>query len=1030
EMSHYQGKSLQVPSYNHDGPGDEDSRHSRSGSVHSQAGSARGSIHRGSRPASDAGRPHSQSEPRPTSEAGKQPIAGSFQGSTGDVATVGQGGKWPAAHGFDPARDRDPSKEHAMSGNNNFNKNLDLPPEAYVTKLETPFAQRPGMGSLGKKITLQLNYFPILNMELPDIYLYDLSISPTPVKPEQVIKKCWNTPTWQAKLGTTRSPWIFNKRNLAWSTHKTEDGGLRALLDLDGEYGRTGGRAANKFNFSVRPVSKITMDSLRMYLQGKIAFNTHILECLNFLDHVLREGPSQKMIPIKRNFYSKSRHATPMGDGVIEVLKGIFASLRMSQSINDGKLGLGINVDVANTCFWVAQNFEDLVRNYLGSVDRRWSGVPVNQLANLLQPVMPPGKTKMQVQPSPAFTALRKLAKIKFTVKHRGKTADHKIYTLKRFSFDPSYGEEGSNAKTVKFSKRDGTTISVYDHFQKQYNVRLNHWKLPLIETTRDGFFPMEVCTVELYQRYNYKLDPDQTAKMIKFAVTRPAQRASDIMVNVNELRWNEDPYLKHFKIQVSRTMETAPARVIPNPEVQYKGAKVNPGVSGRWDLRGKVFSEAGTMTLQSFGVVIIDNCVDKAGAEAFMKNFLGVFKGHGGKIAPNAKPVVLECSSASMNLGQVVEKAYQAVGNANKAHPNLIFFILPNKSSINYERIKKSADCRYALVTQCMQAAHVRKNQAQYCSNVAMKVNAKLGGQTCKVATAFKKPTMMIGCDVSHAAPGAQQASMAAITVSMDKDCARYAAAVETNGYRCEILLPQNVRGMFGPLLERWCKTMRCAPEHVFYLRDGVAEGQFAHVMALEVAELRKVLNKVGNNNPKITVMVATKRHHIRFFPKPGDSSSGDRNGNALPGTVVERVVTHPFHYDFYLCSHVAIQGTARPTHYQVIHDEVGYSPDELQKMLYQQCYQYARSTTPVSLHPAIYYAHLASARGRCHENTASSEKDPKTKAQPGHFAKGGNTESSMTRLTESAPLLPCGAHGQAFAVNMEHFKHTMWYI
>lgn len=44
------------------------------------------------------------------------------------------------------------------------------------------------------------------------------------------------------------------------------------------------------------------------------------------------------------------------------------------QSINDGKFGLGINVDVANTCFWVAQNFEDLVRNYLGSVDRRWSG--------------------------------------------------------------------------------------------------------------------------------------------------------------------------------------------------------------------------------------------------------------------------------------------------------------------------------------------------------------------------------------------------------------------------------------------------------------------------------------------------------------------------------------------------------------------------------------------------------------------------------------------------------------------------------
>jgi hypothetical protein len=44
---------------------------------------------------------------------------------------------------------------------------------------------------------------------------------------------------------------------------------------------------------------------------------------------------------------------------------------------------------------------------------------------------------------------------------------------------------------------------------------------------------------------------------------------------------------------------------------------------------------------------------------------------------------------------------------------------------------------------------AHVQKAQPQYCSNVAMKVNAKLGGTTCKVASAknwFTQPTMIIG--------------------------------------------------------------------------------------------------------------------------------------------------------------------------------------------------------------------------------------------------------------------------------------------
>src|ERR1700685_2162656 len=95
-----------------------------------------------------------------------------------------------------------------------------------------------------------------------------------------------------------------------------------------------------------------------------------------------------------------------------------------------------------------------------------------------------------------------------------------------------------------------------------------------------------------------------------------------------------------------------------------------------------------------------------------------------------------------------------------------------------------------------------------------------------------------------------------------------------------------------------------------------------------------------------KFTVVVASKRHHIRFFPK-----AGDKNGNPHPGTLVERDVTHPFEYDFYLNSHSAIQGTARPTHYHVLIDEAKMTANDLQNLIYEHCYQYARSTTPVSI-------------------------------------------------------------------------------
>ena len=81
----------------------------------------------------------------------------------------------------------------------------------------------------------------------------------------------------------------------------------------------------------------------------------------------------------------------------------------------------------------------------------------------------------------------------------------------------------------------------------------------------------------------------------------------------------------------------------------------------------------------------------------------------------------------------------------------------------------------------------------------------------------------------------------------------------------------------------------------------------------------------------------------------------AADKNGNPVPGTLVEHDVTHPFENDIYLCSHVAIQGTARPTHYHMLMDEADVPVEKFQKMLYEHCYQYQRATTPVSLCKSI---------------------------------------------------------------------------
>ena len=71
------------------------------------------------------------------------------------------------------------------------------------------------------------------------------------------------------------------------------------------------------------------------------------------------------------------------------------------------------------------------------------------------------------------------------------------------------------------------------------------------------------------------------------------------------------------------------------------------------------------------------------------------------------------------------------------------------------------------------------------------MKFNAKLGGVTARASgprPSIAQGTVVMGADVSHASPGAQTPSIAAITMSMDKDAIRFAGAVETNGFRNEV--------------------------------------------------------------------------------------------------------------------------------------------------------------------------------------------------------------------------------------------------
>ena len=853
--------------------------------------------------------------------------------------------------------------------------------------------------------------------------------------------------------------WLFDGKKLAWAPACPERGELRCKVDLDKAERKPGEpvRPGAEFHVVIRKTTEVSLSALRGYLERKIDFSNPVIQALNFVDHLIRQGPSERLLGIKRNFYDFAEKGRPLqNDRIVEVHKGLYASIRLSDNLRTGGAGLALNCDVANTVFWIGGlSMDNVVVNFLGTCDARFQRItPGAELSRALAPVR---RSDGNWESSEAFKHLRKLRKLRFKVAHKGRKEVDKVHIAHDFTFDASKGNEGSNARNNRFTWND-ETVSIYDYYAKKYQVWLKYPGLPLIETGKRGLMPMELCYIEPQQRYNFKLNPKQTESMIKIAVTRPPQRRSDIEQKIRMLNLNGDKYLNAYGVKFEQGFTQTPARILAAPSVDFKKGQQKPGFSGRWRLdQGDIkFWKPNSCPLKDWGILVMDGCIQNENQlKAFGDKFKSIFIRHGG-VSPSAPILINPPGNVRSNGANAVQFAVEKIFKDKGNYPQLLFIVVGQKNSPHYERVKKNADCRFGILSQVVQSSHVVNDagNSQYISNVCMKVNAKLGGSTSrtvsphKAATYFppNRKTMIIGVDVSHAAPGGKTASVAAMTMNCDADANRYAAACETNGYREETVTSSNMQKFFSQLSAVWRKNHGNGfPQHIIYFRDGVAENHFSLILDKEIEEIRRFFRERNIPVPKMTVIIATKRHHIRFFPGPDQrSKGGDRNGNSKPGLIVEREVTHPFLFDFYLNSHVAIQGTARPVHYYVILDEAQCPVNELQRMIYHQCYSYVRSTTPVSIHPAIYYAHLAGSRARFHENIATSEgfrhggkghemlRDKVAKGQsvgPGGSMKG----------LEAPPLIELGGNVAPEKLNgmrpgeaqiRQFIRETMWFI
>jgi eukaryotic translation initiation factor 2C len=138
---------------------------------------------------------------------------------------------------------------------------------------------------------------------------------------------------------------------------------------------------------------------------------------------------------------------------------------------------------------------------------------------------------------------------------------------------------------------------------------------------------------------------------------------------------------------------------------------------------------------------------------------------------------------------------------------------------------------------------------------------------------------------------------------------------------------------------LNDWVAHHRNSPTIILYYRDGVSVNQYDEVIEKELPSIQAAVTRLTAQLDKpvldvnMIAVILAKRHSMHFFPR--QEKNAVNNGNCRPGYLVYSMVMSPHYPNFYLQSHNGIKGTARSTHYFVLHNGIDMSTVELEDLL-----------------------------------------------------------------------------------------------
>ncbi|CAA7061275.1 unnamed protein product [Microthlaspi erraticum] len=766
------------------------------------------------------------------------------------------------------------------------------------------------------------------------------------------------------------------------------------------DFPKTDESRAKSYTFTTKQVSELKLRDLKEYMTGGSSLNPR--DVLQGMDVVMKEHPSKCMITVGKCFFDRK----PEDDFNF----GVAPAKGYRHALKPTAQGLSLCLDYSVLAFRKAMSVVDYLMLYFGLRDlRQFNRRDVEE----------------------------ELVGLKVTVTHRKNKQKLTIVGL---------GKKATKDETFDLIDQEGNEpprkIFIVEYFRVKYGKDIVHKDVPCLDLGKNGrqnLVPMEFCELvegQIYPKEN--LDKNSALWLKQLSLVNPQTRKDNILKMINS---RDGPsggeIITNFGIDVETEMTRVEGRVLKAPALKLaeRGRPVreepNARQNNQWNLmrkgvtRGSVvkhwavldFTAAEKYNNMKMPYDFVENLIKRCSTLGMQLHAPIVSKASSMDTLRNA-------NALEKLLREVIEEASQKHGGAR---PTLVLCAMSGKVD-GYKTLKWIAETKLGLVTQCFLGSSAARGGDQYRANLALKINAKVGGSNVELMDTFsffrrEDQVMFIGADVNHPASRDKMSpSIVAVVGTLNwPEANRYAARVIAQPHRKEEI--QGFGYTVFELVKAHYKATGKRPTKIVIFRDGVSDGQFDMVLNVELLDVKLAFERL-NYNPKITVIVAQKRHQTRFFP--ATVNDGSDKGNVPSGTVVDTKVIHPSEYDFYLCSHHGGIGTSKPTHYYTLWDEIGFTSDQMQKLIFEMCFTFTRCTKPVSLVPPVYYADMVAFRGRIYYEASSREKNFKQQQPRG----GSSSSSSFAAASLSSAFASMTVEDQAVFKLHQELENVMFFV